>query len=295
MRKSDLKSSALLLALAVSMSACSVSVPFIGDDEPAPKTEDLVVTVSSFESPEVADAVDRLSGSRTLFVFDIDNTVLENPDGQFLGSAQWYDWQSDLPDTDSRKLNCLLQFQGAAYLMGHMQATEEGLSASFIAALQAAGQDVMALTARGPDFRPATERELKRAGIDFKKTMPQEFAGVPGRFKPDISAAIPVPRDASYQNGIAMLAGQHKGAALVDLLTRIGAGSAYDVIVFFDDDSKNTNAMLEVFSEDSRGAMIFRYTGVVSDLSQVDLAKTVRGQEAIAAAYAHFLRDQGCD
>lgn len=273
------------------LSAC-VSQPvgskYLGSDEFA--------EVDSYSSQKVKDAVATVADMRALFVFDIDNTLLQNPGLQFLGSAQWYDWQDDiLAANDPRKLECLLKIQGTAYYMAHLVPTENGLSVSFLNEIQNAGHDVIALTARSPQFRYPTERELKRSGIDFKNALPRGFLGYPGYYFPQKSVDLTKPRNASYQNGIAMLAGQHKGAALIDLLDRIGAKDDYDYIVFFDDDSKNTTRMLDSFSTDVRNAVVFLYTAVDTDLAQYDLEKAVSGQNALLEAYKHFEQVPGCD
>lgn len=275
---------------AASVTAC-VSTP----DRTASAADDRLYTTGSYRSEIVTETVADLAGERALFVFDIDNTLLENPPGQFLGSAQWYSWQDELPDDDARKVGCLLDVQGVAYHMGQMVPTENGGVVPFVAGLQASGHDVIALTARGPEYRYATERELERATIDFSKSLPRDNAGFPGRYRPVESPSIQRPRDASYQNGIAMMAGQHKGAALVDLLARLGADGDYDVIVVFDDDEENTRDLIDSFTRDPRRAIVFHYTAVDASYDQDDIADAVRGQQEIAEAYSHFARDPGCD
>lgn len=281
-----------LVTLFVAVSAAACVTPTGGPTDPA---NDALYSTDSFRSERVSELVAALAGERVLFVFDIDNTVLENPPGQFLGSAQWYSWQSGLPDGDPRKIECLLDAQGAAFYMGHMMPTEGGYAAAFVSTLQDAGHDVIALTARGPEYRYPTERELARAGVDFSNAMPRDHAGFPGRYRPAASSAIPRPRNASYQDGIAMLAGQHKGAALVDLLRRLGADGDYDVIVVFDDDEKNTKAFMDSFTKDRRRGIVFHYTAVDTAFGERDIDRAARGQEEIKEAYAQFARAPGCD
>ena len=69
--------------------------------EPKPNPADVQLETRSFKSDEVRRVIEENKGKRTLYVFDIDNTLLQNRDGQFLGSAQWYDWQKGLPDDAS--------------------------------------------------------------------------------------------------------------------------------------------------------------------------------------------------
>ena len=258
------------------------------------KNDDFYVT-SSFKSAKVQEAVRETANKRVLFVFDIDNTVLMNPDGQFLGSAHWYDWQKGLADSAAGKVKCRLEMHGAAFYIAHLVPTEGGYATSFIRDLQNSGNDVIALTARNPEFRYPTERELLRNEIDFSGSTPENFAGFPGVYLPNRSSEIPKPRNASYQNGIVMLAEQHKGAGLIDILRRIGAENSYDTVVFFDDSKENTDAMMDSFTKDHRRVIVFHYTAVNTDLEQYDLKKVIRVQDAIASAYAQFVQVPGCD
>ena len=92
-----------------------------------------------------------------------------------------------------------------------------------------------------------------------------------------------------------MLAEQHKGAGLIDILRRIGAENSYDTVVFFDDSKENTDAMMDSFTKDHRRVIVFHYTAVNTDLEQYDLKKVIRVQDAIASAYAQFVQVPGCD
>lgn len=254
--------------------------------------DDVLLETQSFKSSEVREVVEKHAGERTLYVFDIDNTLLQNPAGQFLGSAQWYDWQKDLPDGAREKVQCLLDMQGIAYNMTHMEGTEQGYASTLVAKLQSSGIDIIALTARGPDFRYPTERELMDNGMDFSKSMPNDFAGYPGSYLPARSPEISKPRNASYQNGVVMLAGQHKGAGLIDILDRIGAGQSYDTIVFFDDDEKNIKNMMASFTKDPRTAIVFHYQAVDRSFDQTQIAAAVQAQQLLENAYAQFKRRQ---
>jgi hypothetical protein len=259
------------------------------------KYKDTLYSVSSFKDSDVLNAVKNMEDERVLYVFDIDNTTLTHPKGQFIGSDQWYHWQENLSDGDHKKVKCRLQMQGVAYYMAQLESTEMGFSALLIDQLQTSGKPVIALTARSPQFRYPTERELRRNGIDFSKSLPNGHPGLPSYYYPMVSVQTPKPRNASYQNGIAMLAGQHKGAMLVDLINRIGATDSFDYVVFFDDRIKNAAAMMDSFVADSRTALVFHYQAVDTDLSQYDLEKAIQGQEKIDSAFRVFQRSEGCD
>jgi len=281
---------ALSGAIVFTLSACVVSTDFTSGS-----SRDELYEITSYNETIVLDTIERMMHERALYVFDIDNTLLESPKKQFIGSDQWYKWQIELPDSSPYKVDCLLQMQGAAYYFAHLEATELGLSARLLPKLQESGKDVIALTARSPQFRPQTERELERNGFDFSSKMPLDFAGFPGTYLPSASNKIAKPRAASYQTGIAMLAGQHKGEALKDLLNRIGAVEEYDFVIFFDDDEKNVDAVWQSFLADQRTAIVFLYKAVDTSLEHYDLDEAAMAQEKIADAMSQFERNRGCD
>lgn len=280
----------MLCLVLVSFSACQ-STPTTPTGPPAQE----LITIQSYLDPQVRALTRELPPDATLFVFDIDNTLLESPPGQFVGSDQWYKWQTNLDKESPRKVDCVLQFQGAAYYMAHLNATEDGASTKYVNSVQQGGFDVLALTARSPQFRASTERELEANGFDFAKSLPAGHSGFPGTYTPDATDLIEKPRAASYQQGIAMLAGQHKGAALTDLLSRLGAGGKYHYIVFFDDDEKNTNAMYESLARSGVSGTIFLYKAVDIGVDQYDLSVTEANQAAVLTAFGVFSRRTDCD
>ena len=90
-----------------------------------------------------------------------------------LGSDQWFEWQKYLLDNepDSKYLvaetfDGLLEAQGMLYNLAHMHPPQEDLP-GLMRRLQELGIRTMVLTSRGPEFRVATERELRRNGYDF--------------------------------------------------------------------------------------------------------------------------------
>ena len=272
------------------LSACQ-SIPNVSAGSPAQQR----LTIQTYSDPRVGELTRDLPAETTLFVFDIDNTLLESPAGQFFGSDQWYKWQKTLEVGSPRKVDCVLQLQGAAYYMAHLNATEEGASATYVSSLQQIGFDVLALTARSPQFRASTQRELAANRFDFTESPPAGHTGFPGTYTPDRSDLIEKPRAASYQQGVAMLAGQHKGAALLDLLGRLGTSKKYQHIVFFDDDEKNTDAMSEAITRFGLSGTIFLYKAVGIELDQYDLDKTNDDQAAMLKTFRAFNRRTGCD
>jgi hypothetical protein len=191
---------------------------------------------------------------RVLAVFDIDNTLLAMEQG--LGADQWYYWQKNRSaedPCDPRVVDDLLAAQGALFFASAMRATQDDAGAQ-VRRLQQAGVPVIALTARGPSFRLQTFRELRRNGIDFRATALPPAAGWPEDFVPDNGV-----RPARYEDGVLLVAGQHKGKMLEALLDKTGVERP-TVVVMIDDKMNNLDDVLEAFAGSDTWVHAWRYT-----------------------------------
>ncbi len=251
--------------------------------------------IDSFSDPIVLSVVERMKGRQVLFVFDIDNTLLKFPHHQFVGSDQWYQWQNELPNESPRKVHCVFEMQAIGYRLQNLIETEHGISSAFVESLQRSGRDVIALTARGYDVRAATEKELLRNGFDFSQSLPGGNLGIIGTYLPQANSFLPNPRKVSYLNGVAMVAGQNKGYMIRDLISRLKMEDIYDVVVFFDDNPKNTTAVREWFSTDPLSSVVFLYQGVNVDLDQYDLDVADAEKDVLLQAFGVFDRRQECE
>ncbi|MEX2169619.1 MAG: DUF2608 domain-containing protein [Pirellulales bacterium] len=237
------------------------------------------------ETEEFADAVtktaeyaDQFGAENVLFVADIDNTLLAmNRD---LGSDQWFEWQSyllehepDSPQLVALDFPGLLAAQGLLFEIGRMHPPQKNLP-TLIGRVQGLGVPILVLTSRGDDFRPATLRELKRAGYDFKhNALPlaalhaecdDSLRKATWRvFQPyglsrlaesgllpeeaDLFNLPAKPRDVCYGDGIFMTAGQHKGAMLAVWMKL--TGRQFKAVVYIDD---HTRHVLRIFDAMSR-------------------------------------------
>lgn len=212
------------------------------------ETDDLETVLSLSEEKSA-----QYGPSEVLVVFDIDNTLLATP--QNFGSAQWYEWQSHLIESGNfnnavaRDSQGLLRVQSQIYALSDMRPTETDTSQT-ISALQRSGLDVMALTARGPANRDATLRELSENGIRLGKSSPTH--GASGRYLPvdpsdpygsgltDAEIAefeLTSPRRVSFEHGVMMVAGQHKGAMLRTILHHMN--DEPEAVIFVDDKMDN--------------------------------------------------------
>jgi hypothetical protein len=215
--------------------------------------------------------------SRILLVLDIDNTLLsmDSP----LGSDQWFEWQRYLikhePKSEERVADTfegLLEAQGLLYNLQHMHPPQENLP-GLMRRLQQMGIRTVVLTSRGPDFRVATERELRRNGYDFSKSaLPTR--DVPGGeylpYEPDSPEKdgltkdeltkfhLGKPQKISYEEGIMMTAGQHKGAMLLTLLH--DTKDDIDAIVYDDDNIRHVANVYAAVLARGREITAFHYT-----------------------------------
>ncbi len=201
----------------------------------------------------IRQQIQRHGVDQLLIVLDIDNTLLAS--NHQLGSQAWTNWQEELiressPLAVTDNFSRLYQIMNTLYTMGHMSPPEPQIP-TMLKQLQNAGVKVIALTARGPDMRSATEREMLRNGYDLRQSSIHQ--GAPGTYLPD----LPSPRAVSFQNGIYMTAGQHKGRMLIDLLKK--TGQRFKSLVFVDDSQKNVDHMDEAFNQYGIDGYSFRY------------------------------------
>lgn len=235
------------------------------------------------ETNDFADAViaaeayaETYSPEETLLVVDIDNTLLTMHGD--LGSDPWFEWQEYLlnHEPESRHLVAddfggLLKAQGLLFQLGKMCPPQKNLP-ELLNRCQGLGVKTLVLTSRGPDFRPATERELKAAGYDFKRST-LAMADVPaGDFLPydperpeevgllpeDLDRyALRAPRLTSLKNGIFMTSGQHKGAMLLTALHR--ATEKIKAVVFIDDHGRHVHRVYDTLNRRGLDVTVLHY------------------------------------
>lgn len=253
-----------IFSLALFLTACA-SQPQLSalPDNYRVEASDLKVTFEIVRKLE-----ETLRSDEILVVFDIDNTLLAMKTD--VGSDQWYDWQKNLKKSDEcdpRLVENLLASQGALFFSGSMRPTQAD-AADVIRKLQQQGVQVMAETARGWSFVLPTMRELRRNQMDFRATAPGPPAGY-GEFQPQ-SAVRPL----LYSDGVYMLAGQHKGDMLMELLTKIGDQLPQAIIVI-DDKTYNLTAYEETAKRLNLNLYSIYYTGVSDWVANFDTKKAV--------------------
>ena len=198
---------------------------------------------------------DRYGTDKVLVVLDLDNTLLAME--QDLGSDQWYYWQAALRDDEPcspAAVNDLLAVQGALFHASAMRPTHPGAAAQ-VRRMQEAGLRVIVLTARGPQYRFATFRELRRNGFSFWSSALPPQRGYSEDFMPEGGE-----RPVHYEDGVYLTAGQNKGVMLKALLEKTGQ-PAPTLIIMADDKDDNLRDMQTSFSWSGTAVHGWRYTG----------------------------------
>ena len=248
-----------------------------------------IIETSGFEEvTQYVDSLDAVFGPEAvLLVFDIDNTLLagDHP----LGTPEWFSWQDSLltADSDSHLRACgdfqeLLTLQGLIYSLGSMHLTEEDLP-ELVEQWQSEDHTCLVLSSREPTFNDATQHDLFAGGFDFSTSQPEvepSFRGVHMPYSQDdmelsgltLEEAtmfdLTAPREIRFENGVMMVAGQHKGAMLLILLAH--CSEYYPAVVFIDDNHENVERVFTAL--DGRGIEItaFRYGAEDSTVQAFD-------------------------
>ena len=226
------------------------------------------ITQSVAESVSLAPLFSRAeellgSGVKPLVIFDIDNTVLVSE--LYLGSEPWYSaaygqiapLRQSSPAAFAPKNECLVRLLSRVQAAAPWKIAEPGLAAR-IAALQAKGVPVLALTSRNHLAVEATLSALKKQGVDFSRTAPwKEFDSFP---------PWPGARAAIYKGGVCFGRGEDKGRLLLALFEKF----AYrpQAVLFADDSAKNTAAVAAALADARIPLNAWRYTAFDALLSR---------------------------
>lgn len=224
------------------------------------------------------DLARKYGSEKVLVALDIDNTLLAME--QDLGSDQWYYWQKSLAEEDP--CNALMvgdrfAVQGALFYASAMRPTQPDAAAQ-VRRMQDAGLKVIALTARGADYRLQTFRELRRNGFSLWNTAWPSQTGYAEQFTPAGFA-----RPAHYEDGVLFAAGQDKGLALQALLERSDVEKPV-LIMMVDDKHANLQQVMKAFSWTATKVHAWHYTREQPVVDAFDPAAAARQWEALRPA-----------
>jgi hypothetical protein len=196
-----------------------------------------------------------------------------------LGSEHWFLWQSKLITESNfkdgavaRNVPDLLFLQSLIIHQSNMRPVEARIPLD-LQKFGKQGVKMLALTSRDMNMHDSTERELSRNGFPYAAYAPGPKNGFSGTFKPydlryledsgltrsDVEKfQLKEASDVSYEHGIFLTAGQHKGIMLRTLLTKIGQD--FDAIIFIDDRMKHSEGMQAAFAEEDVSLRTIQYT-----------------------------------
>lgn len=238
------------------------------------------VTIETHSFSTVVEKVTALGKKygpkRVLIAWDNDNTLLAQ--NQDLGSDQWWVWQYDMLKGKqpriglvSDKFSGLLKAQGILFTVSSMSPPEKELSPKVVRKLHQQGFPMIVITARGHDFRHATVRELRRnypvkegsRESVFRHSGLKPRAGYASTFAPYNEEILkklgvgpelakkfrlrPNPTPVSYQDGVYMTAGGHKGVMLQSLLLKTKQLDRFKAVVFVDDKARYSQQIEQAF------------------------------------------------
>jgi phosphoserine phosphatase len=183
----------------------------------------------------------------TLLVFDLDNTLIE-PVGN-IGSDQWWYYLVKAISRDEGIPEDKAEEKAAPVWTATLAKVKvkpvEALSPKLIAEQRARGLGIMALTARGPEDRAATERQLKDIGVDLAIAAPY-------------TKELTTPNKGLFAKGVLFVGeGPNKGEELVKFLKTIGLKPRH--IVFVDDKPKHAKSVDAALSAAKIPSVCFRY------------------------------------
>ncbi len=194
--------------------------------------------VKSFSQIEPIVKKQHLSARHTLWLFDIDNTLLVmNSD---LGSPAWFDWQSGLVKHHQAGAIIPTMKQMFPFNDFVLDSVKMHLSESyerlFLRHLRSQHAQMIALTARDPAVRKFTSIDLSSNRI--------KGLGFPGVSNHDINFNSRL----YYSKGVLYTAGGNKSADLNLLLRRLHLQHRYNSFVFVDDTQHNIDVFSHYFA-----------------------------------------------
>jgi hypothetical protein len=280
------------VAITLLLSACSSAMP--------PKPTDLQpikppqnTLGSTDDLGLVADVAlqmaDRYGNDRVLVVLDLDNTLLAME--QDLGSDQWFYWQYELQADEPCSpllVSDLLAAQGALFYASAMRPTQPD-AATQVRRMQDEGLPVIVLTARGPQYRLATFRELRRNGSSFWSSALPPQRGYSEPFMPEGGE-----RPVHYEDGVYLTAGQDKGLMLKALLQKTGQPDP-TLIIMADDKESNLRDVQTSFSWSGTAVHGWRFSGEDSAVEAFDSATAAAQWETLQPALLQIEQLLGSD
>lgn len=296
-----------LVVMGANFSVHSASATACKPNAEAANVEANILPIESFlEVQETARELAEVHGTENvLVVFDIDNTLMAARTQ--LGGDQWFGWQSCLqknypdnplnavPDSPNR-FDDLLLAQRLLFAIGSMRVTH-GDAQDVVSFLRREEIPAMILTSRGPKTRDVTRRELENNNLKFWdgfKFRDEKLPEQTGSYHPLNCDVLPAhglapeegetfslcssgkPRNVSFDDGMYLTAGQHKGAMLRALLAE--TNQWFSAVIFVDDHMHHLNGMYAAFKDHlaPENLRLFHFIGEKGHVEEFHTSAEVR-------------------
>ena len=220
---------------------------------------------------------------QVLFASDLDNTLLKTKGD--LGSEPWFNWQDGLlkDPTSRERIACdvpdLLHFFYMAINPSQLFPVQED-QAKAIRHLQDRGIHTIIVTARGELIASSTFRELKKNDLAFSRKslagngfpsshLPYDVKNptASGLTQQDVEKfRLGSARPILYQRGVLFSDGQNKGILLRTLIHKLR--KRIRGIVFFDNDKKNTQRVLDAYEGQGVDVVAVRASRMDADIQR---------------------------
>ena len=220
-----------------------------------------VITKEINSLNQIKPSLSNLHSTDTLFVFDIDNTLLtETGNHYYIGSPMWFNWQVEQINTQGKyavvsQLNDLYPFNN--YVLQHLstkvcEKSTEGTrgTTDFFNYLKEHNYDVIAATARdnAKAVFDATYKQLAAARL--ASALSENI---------HIANAEQLGTNTYFDKGLLMLRGQNKGQFVYALLKQSNKLSRFKNVIFVDDTEKNIVAFTDYFKANAPGINVYAY------------------------------------
>lgn len=201
--------------------------------------------------------------SNTLFVLDVDNTLIESSTA--FGSFQWMAHlirekvKGGVPFNVALD-SCVVQWEKAQYLIEMIRI--EDSSINWLEDLKSQGQPILGLTGRPKHLAGITLKHLKQNELYFSLL---DF-----QFHDQL--------ETHYEDGVIFIGHQQdKGEVLLSALDQID--HEYDRVVFVDDQKKYLDQMQKAFEKHSMDYVGMHFVGLEEKISKFDIK--IANQEAL--------------
>lgn len=219
----------------------------------------MIQPVSTFEA--IDRHISTLKPSRTLLLFDIDNTLLRTLTD--IGSTEWIRWQESLVDHDRTHKFCVRPDRETLYLtyqkwMNKARPSTTVMDPHAPALLRRysdEGFSLLLLTARGSNIADITHEQFRNLYGDNIMSILQDS------FVDHDPNSLSSAHDCLLRNGIFFASGRDKGLCVLQILDYLKSkhGLDFDSLVFADDSDRECRTVAKAMKDNSISTMVFRY------------------------------------